>query len=238
MTTRLSVNINKVALVRNGRGGNVPDVIQFARDCEEYGADGITVHPRPDERHIRYNDVRLLKQVVTTELNVEGYPNAGFLDLVNEVIPDQVTLVPDAPDVLTSDQGWDIASHKSMLKEVISALQEKGMRVSLFVDAELRRMEEAAEVGADRIELYTGPFAEAYANGNLDIAAQHAVCAIEAVKLGLGVNAGHDLSLENLKYYAKTVPELLEVSIGHALISDSLYYGIQNVISLYKSNLN
>lgn len=238
MTTRLSVNINKVALVRNGRGGNVPDVIQFARDCEEYGADGITVHPRPDERHIRYNDVRLLKQVVTTELNVEGYPNVGFLDLVNEVIPDQVTLVPDAPDVLTSDQGWDIASHKSMLKEVISALQEKGMRVSLFVDAELRRMEEAAEVGADRIELYTGPFAEAYANGNLDIAAQHAVCAIEAVKLGLGVNAGHDLSLENLKYYAKTVPELLEVSIGHALISDSLYYGIQNVISLYKSNLN
>lgn len=238
MTTRLSVNINKVALVRNGRGGNVPDVIQFARDCEEYGADGITVHPRPDERHIRYNDVRLLKQVVTTELNVEGYPNAGFLELVNEVIPDQVTLVPDAPDVLTSDQGWDIASHKSMLKEVISALQEKGMRVSLFVDAELRRMEEAAEVGADRIELFTGPFAEAYANGKLDIAAQHAACAIEAVKLGLGVNAGHDLSLENLKYYAKTVPELLEVSIGHALISDSLYYGIQNVISLYKSNLN
>lgn len=237
MTTRLSVNINKVALIRNGRGGNVPDIIQFAKDCEEYGADGITVHPRPDERHIRYQDVRELKRIVRTELNVEGYPNARFLDLVHTVRPDQVTLVPDEPGVLTSDQGWDLARNHDMLKEIIGDLQSAGMRVSLFVDAEVPRIGEAADLGADRIELFTGPYADAYSKGDVSEVKAHIACANEATHLGLGVNAGHDLNMKNLRYYIRNVPEILEVSIGHALISDALYYGIQNIVSLYKNNL-
>ncbi len=235
--TRLSVNINKVALIRNGRGGNVPDVIQFARDSEKYGADGITVHPRPDERHIRYSDVRALKNAVTTELNVEGYPSERFLNLVSDIKPDQVTLVPDAPDVLTSDQGWDLRKHKKMLEEIIPALQMLGMRVSLFIDAETLRVKEAASLGADRIELYTGPFAEAYAQGDESIIENHIACANAARKYELGVNAGHDLNLTNLRFYAQNLPFLDEVSIGHALISDALYYGLQNIILLYKDKL-
>lgn len=235
--TRLSVNLNKVALIRNGRGGNVPDVIQFAKDCEEYGADGITVHPRPDERHTRYKDVVELKKIVETEFNVEGYPSQRFLKLVTSVKPDQVTLVPDEPGVLTSDQGWDIAGNKEMLQEVIAELHKTGMRVSLFVDAEVNRVQEAADVGADRIELFTGPFAEAYKKGDKTEIDNHIACANAAQTLGLGVNAGHDLSLYNLHYYLKNVPDVLEVSIGHALISDALYYGIQNIISLYKNKI-
>lgn len=235
--TRLSVNINKVALIRNGRGGNVPDVLQVAKDCEEYGAEGITVHPRPDERHIRYTDVYELKDIVKTEFNVEGYPSEKFLDLVTSVQPDQVTLVPDAPGVVTSDQGWDIKNHASMLKPIIERLKSHGIRVSLFIDAAPQRAEEAAEVGADRIELYTGPYAAHYKEGNTSIIDSHIACANVALRLGVGINAGHDLNLQNLAFYKKSLPDLQEVSIGHALISDALYYGLQNIIPMYKNRL-
>jgi pyridoxine 5-phosphate synthase len=235
--TRLSVNINKVATLRNSRGGNLPDLVQVAKDCEAFGAEGITVHPRPDERHIRYRDVPLLKSVVTTEYNIEGYPSRSFLDLVLANRPDQCTLVPDGPGVLTSDQGWDTIGQAAYLKEVVAELQAANIRVSLFVDAEERFVEGAKEVGVERIEFYTGHYAEQFVIDPAKAVAPHARCGVLANQIGLGINAGHDLNLENLAFYRKSVPDLLEVSIGHALISDALYFGLQNVIQMYLRQL-
>jgi len=232
--TKLSVNINKVALIRNSRGENLPDIVKFAQDCEAYGADGITVHPRPDERHVRYDDIPQLKEVVTTELNIEGYPNERFLAMVEENVPHQCTLVPDPPGVLTSNEGWDTITHKDFLIDVISRLQSKGIRVSLFLDSKVSQVESALVTGTDRIEFYTGDFAKHYAQDPAQAIASHVEAAKKANEIGLGINAGHDLNLMNLKYYASEIPRLLEVSIGHALISDALYYGIQNTVQLYK----
>jgi len=229
MKTKLSVNINKIALIRNARDGNLPDLTKFAQDCERYGAHGITVHPRPDQRHIRYDDLYELKKVNTTEFNIEGYPSEIFLDHVLEVQPHQCTLVPDPPGVLTSDKGWDIDEEKSLLTQVISQLKRKDIRVSLFVNAELGMMDAAKDVGADRIELYTGDYSK---DPQKEIAA-HVVCSQRAKDLGLGVNAGHDLNLLNLEFYSRSMPFLDEVSIGHALVSDALYYGIANTIGMY-----
>jgi pyridoxine 5-phosphate synthase len=233
---RLSVNINKVATLRNARGGNVPNVIQIAKDCEAFGAEGITVHPRPDERHIRYDDVRKLSEVVTTEFNIEGYPNKSFIDLVKEVKPHQVTLVPDAPDVLTSNAGWDTIKNEAFLKEVITDLKNQSIRVSLFMDTELTFIERAAKIGADRIELYTEHYASNY-NKKEEVILPYQKSAKLANELGLGVNAGHDLSLENLRYFKQQIPQLVEVSIGHALISDALYFGLENTIQMYLREL-
>ncbi len=235
--TRLSVNINKIALIRNGRGGNVPDVVQVAKDCERFGADGITVHPRPDERHIKFKDVYDLKQVVKTEFNVEGYPNSHFLQMMHDIRPEQCTLVPDGPDVLTSSEGWDTIKHQQFLKDTIEELQSFGIRVSLFVDTIEQFIEGAAVIGADRIELYTGPYAQNYFHSPAKAVEKYVNAARFANQLGLGINAGHDLSLDNLKYFKQHVPGLLEVSIGHALISDALYYGLENVIGMYRQQL-
>ena len=231
--TRLSVNINKVALIRNARGGNLPDLVQVAKDCEEFGAQGITVHPRPDERHIRFSDLPALKGIVTTEFNIEGYPSQAFIDLVLANSPHQVTLVPDPPNVLTSDSGWDTLKHETFLKKVISTFQNNGIRVSLFLDPETDLVEGAKKCGTDRIEFYTGDFAHLYHDDKEKAVSPHIIAAERANLLGLGINAGHDLNLDNLKYYADQVPGLLEVSIGHALISDALYYGLQNTIGMY-----
>lgn len=236
--TRLSVNINKVALLRNARGGNLPDLIQVAKDCEEFGAQGITVHPRPDERHIRYADIPLLKAVVKTEFNIEGNPTPDFMKLVLKNHPHQCTLVPDAPDVLTSDQGWDTIEQASFLQEVIAELKEAGIRVSLFVDAEERFVEGAKKVGADRIEFYTGHYAHQFHTNRDAAVAPHRRCAELANAIGIGINAGHDLNLDNLRFYKENVPGLLEVSIGHALISDALYYGLSNTIQMYLRQLD
>ena len=234
MKTKLSVNINKVALIRNGRGGNLPDLRQFAMDCEEFGAQGITVHPRPDERHIRYDDLQVLKDVVTTEFNIEGYPSEFFVNKVIEVHPHQCTLVPDPPGVLTSNEGWKPQDHLVFLKDIISRLHESEIRVSLFLDPLERDVEGANEVGADRVEFYTGKYAQMFAH-NADLAIKdHIIASNLADNIGLGVNAGHDLNLHNLKFYKENIPALQEVSIGHALISDALYYGIQNVIGMYR----
>lgn len=234
---RLSVNINKIATLRNSRGGNNPDLIDVAVDCEAFGAQGITVHPRPDERHIRYEDVRTLKRHVKTEFNIEGYPDQRFLDLVFEVVPHQLTLVPDAPDALTSNTGWDTEKHFDFLTEVVKAAQARGIRVSLFMDPIKSRIYRAADLGADRIELYTGPFAEEFST-NPDRAVHPFVEAgIWAHDAHLGLNAGHDLSLENLAFFANKVPHLQEVSIGHALICDSLYFGLHNTIQMYRRQL-
>lgn len=235
--TRLSVNLNKVALIRNARGGNLPNLEKFAQDCEMFGAEGITVHPRPDERHIRYDDIPKLKSIVKTEFNIEGNPNRKFIDMVLENLPHQVTLVPDAPDALTSDSGWDTIQHEKYLLDLIATFKSKGIRVSIFLDAELRFVEGAKKVGADRIELYTGNYAKDFSTDRHKAIADHIACSRLAQELGLGVNAGHDLNLDNLQFYAKGVVDLLEVSIGQALISDALYYGIQNTIMMYKSKL-
>lgn len=235
--TRLSVNINKVALLRNARGGNLPDLIQVARDCEAFGAEGITVHPRPDERHIRYADIPLLKEVVKTEFNIEGKPDADFLKLVLENKPDQVTLVPDSPDQLTSDHGWDTIQHAAFLKDVIARFQASGIRVSIFVDADERHVEGAKAVGTNRIEFYTGPFAHDFPTDKERAVAPYHRCAKLANEIGLGINAGHDLNLDNLRFFKQKTPGLLEVSIGHALISDALYYGLGNVIQMYLRQL-
>ncbi len=237
MATTLSVNINKIALIRNARGGNMPDLVQVAKDCESYGAQGITVHPRPDERHIRYADVPALKAVVRTELNVEGNPTPDFLQLVLRHRPHQCTLVPDAPGALTSDRGWDTIAHRSFLQDVTAQLQAAGIRVSVFVDAEPRLVEGAAAIGADRVEFYTGHYANAYTQNPTEAVAPHTECAKLAQALGIGVNAGHDLNLQNLKFYKDHVPGLLEVSIGHALVCDALYYGLSNTIQLYLRQL-
>ncbi len=235
--TRLSVNINKVALLRNARGGNLPDLIQFARDCEAYGAEGITVHPRPDQRHIRYSDIPALREVVTTEFNIEGNPTPEFLDLVLAHPPHQCTLVPDAVHQLTSDHGWNTLEHAPFLRDVIARLHERGIRVSLFVDADPRMVEGAKAVGADRVELYTGPYAHDFTKDPAAAIAPYVAAAETAYQCGLGLNAGHDLNLDNLPYFRQHCPHLLEVSIGHALISDALYFGIANTIRLYRKAL-
>ena len=231
--TRLSVNINKIATLRNARGGNNPDVIKTAIDCERFGAEGITVHPRPDERHIRYNDVVQLKKVVTTEFNIEGYPDERYLKLIREVRPHQATLVPDAPDAITSNAGWDTIKQQHFLKEVVDEIKRLGVRVSVFVDPSPRFVEGAAVVGADRVELYTEPYAREFLVEK-DIAVKPYIeSANLAHELGLGLNAGHDLDLHNLAFLNKSVPFLDEVSIGHALICDALYLGLENTIQLY-----
>lgn len=236
--TRLSVNINKIATLRNARGGNNPDVVKVAMDCESFGAQGITVHPRPDERHIRYNDVLALKKVVKTEFNIEGYPDERYLELVKRVKPEQATLVPDPPHVLTSNAGWDTVSNKDFLIDIIAELKKAAGRVSLFVDASPRMVEAVATTGADRIELYTEPYAANYFKGKETAIAPFAEAARVAKELGLGVNAGHDLDLNNLKFLKTSIPWLEEVSIGHALISDALYFGLENTIQLYLRELS
>jgi len=236
--TRLSVNINKIATLRNARGGNIPNVHKAAIDCQNFGAEGITVHPRPDERHIRYQDVRDIKSVIRTEYNIEGYPSRSFMNLVGEIKPDQVTLVPDAPDAITSSEGWNTIKCKSFLVEVIAELKEQGIRSSIFIDTNLKYIENAVETGTDRIELYTEPYARNYPTDPEHAIAGFKEAAERALKLGLGINAGHDLSLENLKYFNDNIPGLLEVSIGHALISDALYYGLENTIQQYRRQLS
>lgn len=235
--TKLSVNINKVATIRNARGGNVPDILKVAKDCEAFGAEGITVHPRPDERHIRYKDVLDLKTVVSTEFNIEGYPSPEFIELVKLAKPTQVTLVPDAPDAITSSAGWDTIANEDFLKEVIEELQAEGIRVSIFIDTNLDNIRNAAKTGADRVELYTEPFASEYAADREAAIKPFVEAAKVAKEAGLGVNAGHDLSLENLQYMHENIPWLKEVSIGHALISDALYFGLEQTIKMYKDCL-
>ena len=236
--TKLSVNINKAATIRNARGGNMPNVLQFALDCERFGAQGITVHPRPDERHIRYQDVRDLKPVLTTEFNIEGNPIHSFTELVKEVKPAQVTLVPDAENVLTSNAGWDTITHFDFLKDKVAEFKEAGIRVSIFIDADnLKLIEKAKETGTDRIELYTESYASNYAVDRAMAVKKFVEAAKFAHEIGLGINAGHDLSLENLEYFHAQVPFLDEVSIGHALICDALYLGIENTIQMYLNQL-
>lgn len=236
--TKLSVNINKIATLRNSRGGNNPDVIKAAIDCERFGADGITVHPRPDERHIRYTDVYALKEAVKTELNIEGNPREQkFIDLVLAVKPTQVTLVPDALNQLTSDHGWDTITHKTFLIDTIQKFKSHGIRTSIFVDPDLKMIEAAPETGTDRIELYTESYAHGYTKNKESAVAPFIVAAKKANELGIGINAGHDLSLDNLQFFKQQIPALLEVSIGHALICDALYYGLENTIQLYKRKL-
>lgn len=235
--TRLSVNVNKIATLRNARGGNAPNVVEAAKRIQSFGAQGITVHPRPDERHIRYADVRDLKAAVRTEFNIEGYPAEGFLELVLAVKPEQVTLVPDGPNVLTSNAGWNVLAESNLLKSAIRELQEAGIRVSLFTSTDESQIEAAADIGANRIELYTEPYAVGFAGGDSDAVIPFARAAAFAHSCGLGVNAGHDLDLQNLEHFAKNVPYLSEVSIGHALISDALYLGLETTVKRYLARL-
>ncbi len=238
MATKLSVNINKIATLRNSRGGNNPDVVKVALDCERFGAEGITVHPRPDERHIRYKDVHDLKPLLTTEFNIEGNcTEKKFVDLVMQVKPTQVTLVPDSQGQLTSDHGWDTIKHKEYLKDMIVQFKSAGIRTSIFVNADLKMVEGAVETGTDRIELYTESYAHHYSANRESAIKDFVAAAKKAKELNIGLNAGHDLSLENLHYFAEQIPNLLEVSIGHALISDALYYGLENTIQLYLRQL-
>jgi pyridoxine 5-phosphate synthase len=232
--TKLSVNINKIATLRNARGGNIPDLIQAAKDCERFGAQGVTVHPRPDERHIRKSDVYELKKVVTTEFNIEGYPSKDFLQLINDIRPAQATLVPDGPDVITSNAGWNTIKNKAFLKEVIAELKSFGVRTSIFIDANPEMIEHAKETGTDRIELYTEDYAKQYSSNRDTAIAPFLIAAKTASIMQLGINAGHDLNLKNLRYFAEHIPNLLEVSIGHAIISDALYYGLENTIQMYR----
>jgi len=235
--TRLSVNINKVATLRNARGGNMPDVVQFAKDCERFGAQGITVHPRPDERHITTEDVFNLQKVVTTEFNIEGYPDSRYLELIRATRPAQATLVPDPPGVLTSNAGWNTKKYKDFLKEIIQEIHSLNIRSSIFIEPDIDLIEYAAEIGVDRIELYTGPYAELY-NRNKEKAISPYIAAAEtAKKCGLEINAGHDLKLDNLAYFKQNLCQLDEVSIGHAIISDALYFGIENTIQQYLHKL-
>ena len=235
--TKLSVNINKIATLRNSRGGNVPNLLKVAADIEAFGAEGITIHPRPDERHIKYQDARDLKTIVTTEYNIEGNPITSFMDLVLEVKPTQVTLVPDELNAITSNAGWDTIKHQSFLKEVISEFKKNGIRTSIFIDTDLKLIEAAAKTGTDRIELYTEEFATQFDLGNKRAIKPYTEAAILAHKLGLGINAGHDLSLENIQFFKENIPHLAEVSIGHALITESLYLGLENVVSMYLHRL-
>ncbi|MFN3554906.1 MAG: pyridoxine 5'-phosphate synthase [Bacteroidales bacterium] len=235
--TRLSVNINKIATIRNARGGNIPDVVKAALDCERFGAQGITVHPRPDERHIRRKDVYDLKPLLTTEFNIEGYPTRKFMDMVIEVKPAQVTLVPDPPNALTSSAGWDTLRHFDLLKDVIAEFKAAGVRTSIFIETDPERIYKAAQTGTDRVELYTEPYATQFPHGKEKAIEPFVKAAHAAHEAGLGLNAGHDLSLENLRYFAQRIPHLLEVSIGHALISDALYFGLENTIQMYLREL-
>lgn len=232
--TKLSVNVNKIATLRNARGENTPNVVQVAIDCEKYGADGITIHPRPDERHITTKDVYDLKKFVTTEYNIEGYPDARFMQLCEETKPEQATLVPDPPHVLTSNAGWDTKKHLEELKEIISKLKALGIRTSIFVDTNLVNIEYAAKTGVDRIELYTGPYADNFEKDKERAVKPYYEASKLAVELGLGINAGHDLNLDNLKFFKENTVGLAEVSIGHALISDALYLGLENTVQMYK----
>ena len=235
--TALSVNINKVATLRNARGGNVPNLLQMTKDIQKFGAQGITIHPRPDQRHIRYEDALSLNDVVTTEFNIEGNPIPKFMELVNSIKPTQVTLVPDSVDVLTSNKGWDTIAHKDYLKSIIKKLKIDGIRTSIFVDPDVSMVESAKEIGTDRIELYTETYAKEYLNSPEKAIAPFIKAAEKAVQLNLGINAGHDLSLDNINYFSKNIPNLLEVSIGHALICESLYLGFENVIPMYLQRL-
>jgi pyridoxine 5-phosphate synthase len=235
--TKLSVNVNKIATLRNSRGGDFPNVVKVASDIQEFGAQGITIHPRPDERHIRYQDAYDLKKIVTTEFNIEGNPIQKFMDMVLEIRPTQVTLVPDAVDAITSNAGWDTITHQTFLQEVIAEFKSKGIRTSIFIDTDSKLIEGAAKTGADRIELYTEEFATQYALGNKEAVKPYAKSAVLANELGLGINAGHDLSLDNIQFFTENIPHLLEVSIGHALIAESLYLGLENVVNMYKYKL-
>ncbi|MCV6631752.1 MAG: pyridoxine 5'-phosphate synthase [Flavobacteriaceae bacterium] len=235
--TKLSVNINKIATLRNARGGNVPDLLKVAKDIESFGGQGITVHPRPDERHIRYQDARNLAPIIQTEFNIEGNPVSQFVDLVLEVKPTQVTLVPDAPDAITSNAGWDTITHQDYLRDIIATFKGAGIRTSIFLDPDPRYIESAASTGTDRIELYTEAYAAGYANGDEKCIKPFYDTAVAAHQAGLGINAGHDLNLENIAFFKQEIPNLLEVSIGHALISESLYLGLENVVSMYLRKL-
>lgn len=235
--TKLSVNINKLATIRNARGGNNPDILSFAKKIESYGAHGITVHPRPDGRHIRYDDVYALKEIVTTEFNIEGYPTDDFIEMVLAVKPHQVTLVPDAPEALTSNNGWDTIGHQQYLTEIISEFKKNDIRVSIFLNPEIKFLESAKATGADRIELYTESYATNYASNKVEAIKDYITTAKEAQRIHLGLNAGHDLDLHNLKYFAQHMPGLLEVSIGHALVCDALEYGMANTVRMYLNQL-
>jgi len=235
--TKLSVNVNKIATLRNSRGGDVPNLIKVAGDIESFGAEGITIHPRPDERHIRYQDAYDLKEIVKTEFNIEGNPIPKFMEMVLKIKPTQVTLVPDSVDTLTSNAGWDTIKNQSFLQEVISEFKNAGIRTSIFIDTDLKLIEAAAKTGADRIELYTEEFATQFELGNKNAIKPYTEAAILANNLGLGINAGHDLSLENIQFFKENIPNLAEVSIGHALISESLYLGLENVVNMYLHRL-
>ncbi len=235
--TKLSVNINKIATIRNARGGNTPNVLEAAVNCERFGADGVTVHPRPDERHVRYQDVRDIKKAIKVEFNIEGYPSASFLSLVEEVAPAQVTLVPDPPDVLTSNAGWDTIANREKLIQIIKRLHAFNIRTSIFVETDVEMIKAARDTGTDRIELYTEAYAVNYPNNKEAAVAPFVKAAETAMEVGLGINAGHDLDSNNLRYFAQQVPGLLEVSIGHALISEALYLGLENTIQIYRRQL-
>lgn len=235
--TQLSVNLNKVALLRNSRGRNYPNVQKVAQDCVAFGADGITMHPRPDERHARRSDIYSLKEQLSVELNVEGYPSENFLQMIEEVKPAQCTLVPDPPDALTSDAGWDTIQHRSLLMDIIQRLREAGVRTSIFVETDLKWIDGAKEIGTDRIELYTEEYASRYAEGSTESVEPYTKAAAHAAHIGLGVNAGHDLNLDNLAWFSERVPHLLEVSIGHALVADALYLGLEKTIAAYQACL-
>jgi len=235
--TRLSVNINKIATLRNARGGNIPNVFEAAKNCQRFGAEGITVHPRPDERHIRYQDVNDIRPIITSELNIEGYPSEEFIDLVTKIKPHQVTMVPDSPNVLTSNQGWDTIKNKQFLTSVIQKLHNYNIRTSLFVETDPDNIKHAAETGTDRVELYTEPYAANFDDNREKAIAPFIEAAETANESGIGLNAGHDLNLDNLNYFYQHIPGLLEVSIGHALISDAIYYGLENTIQIYLRQL-
>ncbi|MBL7898788.1 MAG: pyridoxine 5'-phosphate synthase [Crocinitomicaceae bacterium] len=237
MAAKLSVNINKIATLRNARGGNIPDVLKAAESCERFGADGITVHPRPDERHITLADTYALSKLVKTEFNIEGYPDDRFLKMIAELKPAQATLVPDSPGVLTSNAGWDTIKHNDWLRDLVQQIKSYGVRTSIFIETDVKLIEAAATTGVDRIEFYTGPYAEHYLQNKAAAIAPYIIASEIADQCKLGINAGHDLSLENLNYFAKNIPTLLEVSIGHALISDALYYGLENTVRMYKKEL-
>jgi pyridoxine 5-phosphate synthase len=237
LMTKLSVNINKIATLRNSRGGDTPNVVQFAKDIQEFGAQGVTIHPRPDQRHIRYQDAYDLKPVVHTEYNIEGNPIPDFIDMVLKIKPTQVTLVPDAENAITSNAGWDTLKHKGFLTDVLQEFKQNGIRTSVFLDPSLKQVEGAKVIGADRVELYTEAFAHHYSLGNKEAVIPYSKCAELALQLDLGLNAGHDLSLDNIQFFKQNAPGLLEVSIGHALISESLYLGIDNVVNMYLNKL-
>ena len=236
--TKLSVNINKIATLRNSRGGNYPDVLKFAKKIQDFGADGITIHPRPDERHIKYADAVALKEVVYTEFNIEGNPIDKFMQLVNKIKPTQVTLVPDAIDAITSNSGWDTISNKNMLKEIVNEFKSKNIRTSIFLDPDTKYIDSVCEINPDRIELYTELFTKEFSENNLSIINSYAICAFEISKSGIGINAGHDLSLKNIKFFKDNISDLAEVSIGHSLIAESLFLGLENTIKRYLKHLS